>query len=1310
VTEITHRDEVTGREDVTRYAYHEGRFDGVLREVCGFARVLEETVGDERVPTLRTTRTFETGATADGGEPATADERLRLRAIRGRLARQDRQAADGYLFDRIEHAWEVVGTDAPGVVRPRLRRSATFRFEGQAAAVSSIATETVAWDDDGNVVESLEQSLDAAAGVTSALRTRVAFAADPRGRYRQRIARITQEDGTGTIVADSVVEYDGLPYGEVGTEGLVTARWALALRDDTVQAVYGAATPDFAGLGYERRPDGDGWWLRLARYQRTDDAAGLRGTVTGPRGGVTQLGFDPARCYPVSVVGAMGNTLTATFDPRVYQPTVLVDAAGDTSTAHFDALARLTAVVEPGDTLAEPTVGYAYRTDVLPVEAITTRRSAPGAAPHVTRQLFDGDGRLLECRTLDDAGEIVEAAYQYGPRGLPVRSYLPGRPASPSWAAPEATAPHAEVRYDAVGRSVGYVRPDGEARTVRYLPGLIEETDERGARTLRSLDAAGRVTRVEAFDGAVSIVSTYRTDVKGQLVEQTDPEGNRTSFVYDLLGRLLRVTRPEATQIAIFDAASNVVESRAGSARVLRRFDLENRLVEVRHGTPAAAPVVRCTYHDAGLPAPADAGAHTGGGRLVRVDDEAGTTVLDYDERGRIATKVMTPAGAAPLRVDLTHRPDGLVDSVTGPGPAGGRPVARYRYDRRGLLTAIDGYVDEIAYDLSGQRLLTRYANGLSTREEHDPLAGWRTRLWLDGPDGTLRDQGYSFDAGGNVLAITSPDPKLRWTYRYDGLARLVEADAPDGTWQYSYDRSGNLLTSSDAGAYSYGGAGAAATCVSRVGTRDFTYDDRGHVRTAPWGVHSVDDEGRLRRIDLVGSGWHELTYDHAGTLARRRSVDADGTVREVLMPDRLVVVDGGVPVFQVWDGEQVVAQARGGTCTWLHYDHLGSFVLATDAAGAVLASARYGPYGTVLEHTGSILGHGFATGDPALPELLLLGARWYCPGIGRFLSPDPLVSDAYDALAWNAYAYCHDNPVSMHDPTGEQALKVLGMILAAVAIVLVVVIVSVVTWGTATPATVAVGGVTWGMIWTATMVGVVAGGVVGGIAAARAGGDAGDVLLGVLVGGAVGGWAAFGAAVAGPALALKAGLLGGLWGGVLSGAVSGTINGAAMGFASGFAGGRAMGFMDVFENVLVGALIGGGVGAGLGAASYFRPPGGSLGQAVGQAVKSEIPSDPGSMVPVSNSLPGAGAPPVTPVNTMAGAGNTVAPAFAGKSAAIVLPYLLAPLARIAPILGSPVVQAIAVNVHAGVASVAWDDLKRNLNFGPIQLPKFPTP
>ncbi|WP_034411029.1 toxin TcdB middle/N-terminal domain-containing protein [Derxia gummosa] len=1313
--------DVGGATETTRLRYHDGRYDGVLREVCGFGRVEQEDAGDDSVATLHTQRWFHHGANIDGSEPATTDERRRLRAIRGRLRRQDRRDDHGKLLDRLEQRWEVADGAVEGTVVPRLRSTVRSSFEGANTAFSRIVSEQLAWDADGNVTKARERSYRGnATKPESELRTYTEYAADPVGRFRQRLARARQTDGKGVVIAETRVEYDHQPAGKVGAEGLVTARSALAITDAQAAAVYGAALPDFAALGYTRRAGTDGWWIELGRYDRAIEGGIVKGRTTGPRGGVTEIDFDPSGSWPVRVRDMAGNELRAEYDARVSQPVALVEPSGERSTARFDALARLVAKVLPGDSEAEPTLAWSYDASTLPLSVTVTKRTADGTAPRIEREFIDGAGRLLERRLGDGAGAISETRNVYGARGLVVRSHGPA-PAGAVHVAPVAAEPHTAIHYDALGRPTRTVRPDGAVSTARYLPGVIEEADEEDSRagadaphagtiTRRLLDAAGRVERIEQRLGADTLASTDRYDLKGRRIEHIDAAGFATRFSYDLLGHLLAVERPESHQVAVWDASGNNVETRSGASTVRRRFDLANRPLEVRHGTADSAPVARYQWHDAGAPPPADAGTHTAGGRLVRIDDESGSLVLDYDARGRLARRTLSADGQATLVLAISHRADDLIDSVTYPGGT----VARYRYDGFGRLAALDGVIDAIEYDLTGRRSQLRLANGTTQDDAHDALTGWRTHSKLAGPGGVLRELGYEHDKVGNVTALTSADAALAWTYRYDDLYRLVEATGAGGTTTYAYDAAGNLAQNSALGAYAYGGAGVPANCLASAGPDHFGYDDRGNVASAPWGTHSHDAEGRLRRIDLAAGGHEEYVYDHAGRLARRRRFDAGGAMTsDVWSPDPLLRVEDGTPVLQFSDGQRTVARERAGQRQWLHVDHLGSLVLVTDAAGAVQLRLDYGPWGEVIARSGpAVVPGGFATGEALGAGLVLLGARWYSPRHGRFLSPDPLVTDAADPLAWNAYAYCRCNPTSYVDPSGRSFWKIFAAVVATIAIIAIAVVVSVFTFGIAAPgmAALTVGGlsVTWGAVFAATMVGIAAGGLIGGIAAARAGGDAGDIVLGALVGGAVGGWAAFGAAFAGVGVAGGLGMSAGVGAGAVAGGVSGAINGAAMGFASGFAGGKNNGFKDVMEKVLVGAIVGAAIGAALGALSGIQAPKESVRESVSKALEPQAPPAQG---PASQALPpsmAGGGLEQAPVTSFGDAAAKVGAGIGGKVAGAVAPHLIAPAGGF---FGSVVTQTVLVDLSAAAASAFWDDIQEyvrthQVNLGPFDFVK----
>ena len=1313
VSEVAIDDATSGSVSLTRYSYHDGRYDGELREMCGFGRVDVEDVGDASIPTLVTTRWFHIGLNSDGSEPATTNERQRARAIRGRLYRQERGTADGYLFDRFEQDWRVYDGVAPTAIVPRLVGSTQSVFEGEALPTSRIVTEQLAWDVDGNVTDGRERSYAASPVPERELRTTTTYAHDPNGRYRQRIARVVQSDSTGAVLSDLRTSYDGAAPNDVGAAGIITSREALALTDAQVNAIYGANVPDFAALGYHRIGGEGGWWASLGRYQRSVDAGGIVGSIVGAAGGTTTLEFEATGCYPVRVTDGVGNDVRAEFDLRYYQPTALVDPSGARHEVTFDALARVVRVVKPGDSVASPTETLVYDTSAAPVTVTARHASAPGSPLHVRRQFVDGAGRTVQQRVLDDTGEVVVAATAFGRRGIVARSYLPFRATGEPYSPPLANAAHTSLHYDALGRTIRIERPDGAIAEVRYLPGAVEERDfeqtrtgpgatHSGAYARRTIDATGRIVRVDQVVNGSTFTSTQRYDIKGQLVEHVDAIGGSVRFDRDLLGRTIRTARPEATQVLVVDAAGNVVETRTGSSLVFRRFDVAGRPLAIHHGSPVSAPVAAFVYHDNGAPAPADAGAHTSGGRLVRVEDEGGVTTFDYDTRGRIARKVMTPIGESALTLEVAHRSDGLLDRVTYPG---GR-VVTYQYNTAGLLHSISGVIDSIEYDSSGRRIATAYSNGVTEEHTFDALNGWRESSLIRATAGVMRQVGFEHDLVGNVTAITSSDNALAWAYGYDDAYRLVSAISPSaGTLDYTYDAANNL-TSSAAGLFGYGSAGAPASCLTSVGADTFVYDDRGQLVTAPWGTHTLDDAGRVRHIALVGGGSETMTFGHSGLLVRRISDSGAGVIREVVAPDPLVHIEDGQVVLQISDGDRIVARDSAGSLTWLHVDHLGSLSLVTDESGAEVLRIAYDPYGQILARTGAtIVSGGFGAGEDMGHGLVLLGARWYAPRIGRFLSPDPLVGDVDDPAAWNAYAYCRCNPTSYVDPSGRDFWKIFAAVVATVVIIVLAVVVTVCTFGAAGPgaAALTVGGlsITWGAVFAATVVGVVAGGVIGGIAAARAGGNAEDIFLGIAVGGAVGGWAAFGASFAGVAVGGALGLTSGtvLCGAVVGG-VSGTINGAAMGFASGFAGGKNKGIGDVMEKVLVGAIIGLAVGAALGALSAVVAPKESIGDASRKLL--DPPPQSGASGP---SIPsGAPTPPAQEFNTLGGAGGELAKAGLGKVAGTYAPYVAA---WAAPAAANAFVRAILVDGSAAAGSAFFDDLQQyvrthNVDLGPF--------
>lgn len=79
-------------------------------------------------------------------------------------------------------------------------------------------------------------------------------------------------------------------------------------------------------------------------------------------------------------------------------------------------------------------------------------------------------------------------------------------------------------------------------------------------------------------------------------------------------------------------------------------------------------------------------------------------------------------------------------------------------------------------------------------------------------------------------------------------------------------------------------------------------------------------------------------------------------------------------------------------------------------------------PFGSPITHQNtSSLGY---TGKPYDPDtgLLYLGARYYDPLLGRFLSMDPVEFDEGNLHSFNRYAYANNNPYRYVDPSGKIA------------------------------------------------------------------------------------------------------------------------------------------------------------------------------------------------------------------------------------------------------------------------------------------------
>lgn len=104
----------------------------------------------------------------------------------------------------------------------------------------------------------------------------------------------------------------------------------------------------------------------------------------------------------------------------------------------------------------------------------------------------------------------------------------------------------------------------------------------------------------------------------------------------------------------------------------------------------------------------------------------------------------------------------------------------------------------------------------------------------------------------------------------------------------------------------------------------------------------------------------------------------------------------------------------------YIHTDHLGTPIAATDENGNVIERFEYEPYG--LQVSGPVTDGPGYTGhvEDAATSLTYMQQRYYDPQIGTFLSVDPVTAHSNPVSQFSRYRYANGNPYAYTDPDGR--------------------------------------------------------------------------------------------------------------------------------------------------------------------------------------------------------------------------------------------------------------------------------------------------
>ncbi|WP_420031353.1 RHS repeat-associated core domain-containing protein [Streptomyces sp. cg28] len=627
-------------------------------------------------------------------------------------------------------------------------------------------------------------------------------------------------------------------------------------------------------------------------------------------------------------------------------------------------------------------------------DTVTTTSPAGGQATAVVTNALGQTTERREYASPDPSGDYTATKYTYTPAG------------QQKTVTAEADKSQWSYTYDLFGRQTSATDPDRGTSTTEYdtLDRKILTSDANKNTLLYGYDDLNRQTglwQTAKTDANQLAAWTFDTAAKGQQDDAIRYVGGTTGQAYtDSVTAYNSVYQPTAGKLTLPDDDPLVKAGAPKTYSYTTGYTLDGAVKQ--QSEPAVG----------GLPA-----------------ENVSSTFNDTGQQ-------LTVTGTTGYLQDATYSPEGDLTQLAL-GMQGGNSAKKaflnYKYEDGTRRLTQSFVTDDVHPDKSQNLTFTQDDAGNVTSIFDDTTQA-----------GTTKADYQCFTYDGNRRLTEAWTPKTANCAASGRTTANLDGAAPYWT-SYEYTASGQRKTETQhtssgntATNYTYGTTKnqphPLIQTVKGSTTNSYAYDDNGNTtsRPGPTGQQNLtwSSEDSLATTS-VGTAKTTYLYDASGDLLIRRATGDGETVLYLGATEVHLTTKGTTKTLSATRTYTAASQtiavrtATSGTSgtklSFLAADHHGTSSIALDATTYAVTKRYTTPFGTSRGAKAASWpdDKGFL-GKPAddTTGLTHIGAREYDPGIGQFISVDPVLSlGQHQSL--NGYSYANQHPTTSSDPTG---------------------------------------------------------------------------------------------------------------------------------------------------------------------------------------------------------------------------------------------------------------------------------------------------